>query len=151
MALAFAQPVSAGKPETLVLKELEEEFPLAPGCDGFVVIHRHVFDLRITTYFNEAGDPTREVIHFLERLGTYINSATEEVVSGPVTPLKIVIDFEEGTVAYIGRPFHVTMPGRGVVIHGTGIVIFGPDGEIIHEGGPHELLHGEVSACDLFE
>lgn len=146
---AFAQPVSAIKPETFSFP-FDETFPFE-FCDGFDVIHHHEGEVRVTTFFDNEGTPIRVQIKVLETLGTYTHSVTGETIDGPVTPVVVRIDLETGDTAVIGRPIHVTLPGQGSVIQDTGIVIFDSGGSIVFEGGPHGFLAGEDSFCDLFE
>ena len=58
-------------------------------------------------------------------------------------------DLVDGTRTVTGRSFLVTDPGRGVVIHDTGRVVFDAPFHVVFTAGPHDVLFGNVDqlAC----
>jgi hypothetical protein len=54
------------------------------------------------------------------------------------------------TVSVIGGIFRIVIPGQGIVAQDTGIITFDPaTGEVLFEGGPHEVFHGGIDYCAL--
>jgi hypothetical protein len=59
-----------------------------------------------------------------------------------------IVDLRTGRVKIVGGPIRMNRKGEGIVIHDSGIVVFDADGNLIFEGGPHELLHqGDKVFC----
>ena len=56
----------------------------------------------------------------------------------------------EETVTTIGSLYRITIPGQGIVAQDTGIITFDSvTGEVLFEGGPHEIFHGTADVCTL--
>ena len=76
---------------------------------------------------------------------------TFQIGDGPVIKLsyhQTFRDYFDGTVAQVGIPVKVTIDGKLFVID-AGNVVFGPDGEVIFEAGPHPVLHEGLDLCAL--
>jgi hypothetical protein len=123
--------------DTFVDEDLTEE------CgDGDVVVS---FDDRgIATTFFDASGPVAFTFHIS-------GSTTFQMGDGPVVKIsyhQTFHDYFDGTVSQIGIPVKVTVDGQ-VFLLDAGTVVFGPDGEILFEAGPHPVLHEGFDLCAL--
>jgi hypothetical protein len=140
--VAFAAPASAAPP----VKQQREVIPyeFAAPCEGFDILVSGVETIERTTYLDRDGDPVRVVSHdrFLE---TDTNS-----VSGTAVRLsgrqREEVDFVAGTRTVTGPVFKMTIPGRGVVIHDAGRVVFDAPFHVVFEAGTHDVLHGNIDS-----
>jgi hypothetical protein len=76
---------------------------------------------------------------------------TYQMGDGPVVKIsyhQTFHDYFDGTVSQIGIPVKATVDGQLFILD-AGKLIFGPDGEILFEAGPHPVLHGEFDLCAL--
>jgi len=76
---------------------------------------------------------------------------TYRIGDGPIVTLsyhQTFWDYLNGNVANIGVPVKVRIDGRLFSID-AGKVVFGPDGSILFEAGPHPELHDGHDLCDL--
>jgi hypothetical protein len=76
---------------------------------------------------------------------------TFQMGDGPVVKVsyhQTFHDYFDGTVSNIGIPVKVTVDGQ-LFIMDAGKVVFGPDGEIVFEAGPHPELHEGFDLCAL--
>jgi hypothetical protein len=76
---------------------------------------------------------------------------TFQMDGGPVVKIsyhQTFHDYLDGTVSQIGIPVKITVDGKLIVLD-AGKLIFGPDGEVIFEAGPHPVLHSGLDLCAL--
>ena len=143
MLLLALQPVTtvfAAKPEVFTFHN-EGSFTI--DCGSFLAVEEFVEDVRVMVFFNKAGDPVRVVTH-VNYTGIITNPETGRTLRDPGHH-KVVEDLENGTLAFIGLVYGITVPGEGIAVLDAGRVIF--DGEaieenVIFEAGPHQYLHG---------
>ncbi|HLF90596.1 MAG TPA: hypothetical protein VI451_16735, partial [Anaerolineales bacterium] len=116
---------------------------------SFLATEDFVEDVRVTTFFDNAGDPVRVQVH-VNFDGILTNSVTGQTLSDP-GHFTITYDLQEDTITYIGLVFGITIPGQGIAVLDAGKVVFqGEDVEenVIFEAGPHQFLHeGEALIC----
>jgi hypothetical protein len=102
---------------------------------------------RTITFADSDGNPVRQVLHdsFKE---TDTNSLTGKAVRG-TGRLTETLDLLTGTRTVVGKPFVMTEPGSGAVIHDAGRVVFDAPFHISFEAGRHDVLSGDVDqlAC----
>jgi hypothetical protein len=95
---------------------------------------------------------THLVVHVNSK-ATVTNLATGFAIEDPGTYMDIVHFDGQGnaeTVSTIGSIFRIVIPGQGIVAQDTGIITFDlATGEVLFEGGPHEVFHGEADLCAL--
>lgn len=76
---------------------------------------------------------------------------TFQMDGGPVVKIsyhQTFHDYFDGTVSQIGIPVKVTVDGKLLLLD-AGKLVFGPDGEIIFEAGPHPVFHNGFDLCAL--
>ena len=141
----FAGASSAGAvtPNQFSLQLEPFSFILAK-CDGFKVIESSQGPfLRITEFFNAEGDLTRVAFHESIPDDTYTNSVTATAFTDGAI-INIELDLTEGTVQEAGLIFKLTIPGGGSVLIEAGTVVYDFETEeILHIGGPHQVLDGD--------
>jgi hypothetical protein len=118
-----------------------DEF-LTEECGAEVTVS---FDDRVTikTFFS-ATEPRAFTFHITGR-------TTFQMEGGPlvkVTYHQTFFDYFDGTVAQIGIPVRVSIDGKPFLID-AGKVVFGPDGSVVFEAGPHPILHEGFDLCAL--
>ena len=135
--LTLPVAVSAAPPVVETFHD-EGSFAFAGPCpNGVTLLGAFTEDVRVTTFFDEAGTPVRAQIK-VDFVGVVTNPATGESVENP-SHQTIIVDLVEGTEAQVGLIFSVTVPGEGVVFHDVGRVVFDAAGNVII-AGPHDLL-----------
>jgi hypothetical protein len=113
-------------------------------CPGFAVDAEIDGSRRITTFVDGAGTPIKVVLH-VTAAGT---------LSNPLTGISLpddghftrTIDLVAGTTTFTGALRVDTAPGVGVVFRVVGKVVFGLDGSVQFEAGPHDDLDGNFGA-----
>ena len=118
------------------------------SCGSFQVLESVTATVRFTIFYNQAGNVTQAVFH-LRLVGTLSNSVTGKSVPEKEDRTETDTfatpgDVSTVTVTVTGQVITVTVPGSGLIVHDVGRVVFAPDGTLTFEGGPHQLLHGEV-------
>jgi hypothetical protein len=124
-------------------------------CGDFVVLAEYVTDARISTFFDQDGNPA--TLHVQVPIEfTITNTATGETLSDKHHYLRI-FDLAEGTHTFVGLLWSIAVPGKGVVVLDAGRFIADaytvPNvGEILWRAGPHDALDkGNLALCDAFE
>jgi hypothetical protein len=102
----------------------------------------------VETFYDAHGSPTKVVVHDSFR-ETDTNSVTGKTLAfaGNRTD---TVDLVTGIRTVSGRSFLVTDPGRGLVIHDAGHVIFDSPFHVSFASGPHhDPLFGDIDqlAC----
>lgn len=117
-------------------------FEFAGPCpNGVTLVTTFTEDVRVTTFFDKAGDPVRVQIT-VNYVGVVTNPETGQSVRD-VSHQTIIDDLVEGTITQVGLVFSATVPGVGVVFHDVGRVVFDAAGNVIFEAGPHDVLNTE--------
>jgi hypothetical protein len=141
-----ARPAAAAAPS---VQFFHDEFLLEPvaTCDGFVILSSGSVDVRVTTSYDQAGNPVRlQIFH----------SFTDSLLTNSVTGFSVpdrghdtaTIDLVTGETSIVGLTFQTTIPGQGTVAKTVGLIIFEPDGNVVIRG-PHEV-NGEVNYDAVF-
>jgi hypothetical protein len=147
--LAIASAAQATPPTHEDIGTIPYEFAVDCSPYGFAFENQVVGEeeVSIDTFFDAQGEPRRVVVHdsFLE---TDTNSVTGKTMRFSGNRVE-TFDLVAGTRTVVGRSFVVTDPGRGIVIHDTGRVVFDAPFHVSFEAGPHDVLHGDVDqlAC----
>jgi hypothetical protein len=147
--LALASPAHATPPTHEGPFTIPYEF--TPDCNPFgfnfenEVVGEEV--VSVNTFYDSQGTPARVVVHdsFVE---TDTNSVTGKTL--PFSGNRVeTFDLIAGTRTVVGRSAVMTDPGRGIVIHDTGRVVFSAPFHVSFEAGPHDVLNGDVDqlAC----
>ncbi len=136
--LALPGAVSAAPPVVETIYN-EGSFAFAGPCpNGVTLEETFTEDLRITTFFDDEGNPVR--VHIKVNFdGVVTNPETGQSVEDDAHTT-IMLDLVEGTETQVGLVFSATVPGVGVVFHDVGRVVFDADGNLIFEAGPHDVL-----------
>lgn len=144
LALASVTTVFAAKPDVETFHN-EGSF-VAADCGSFLALEDFVEDARVTTFFDQAGNPVRVQVH-VNFEGILTNTATGLTLRDP-GHFTIVFDLQEGTTTQVGLIFGITVPGEGIAVLDAGKIVFDEEGNVIFEGGPHQFLEGgEALIC----
>lgn len=144
--MASAMPVAAkGKP-VIFTQHFEATWEVW-DCGDFSVIADGYQDRWNKLFYDEDGTLTKVISHWQTRV-TLTNSVTGKSMNNDQDLIRI-LDYEEKTITVNGVPQRFTVPGEGIVVQGVGTVTLEfPGGDpdlIIHEGGYHPFLHGEIT------
>jgi hypothetical protein len=118
------------------------------SCGSFQVLQNGTFTIRFTVFYNQEGNRTQGIFHESE-VGTLSNSVTGTSVpffsyyTVTITFATPAV-FSTATFTYTGQLYTVTLPGSGLILHDVGKVVFDANGNITFEGGPHQVLHGDL-------
>lgn len=112
------------------------------SCPGFAVDLEIDVTRRITTFVDSAGNPIKIVAHVTSG-GTMSNAITGKSVPD-ASNFTVTTDLVTGTRTFTGAVRVDTAPGVGVVFQAVGRVVFGPDGSLLFEAGPHDDLDGNL-------
>jgi hypothetical protein len=124
--------VAAAIPPTVETQTVHRHFFFADACGTFSVIADFDAERRVTTFYDQDGNPIRRVIHG-EGTGTITNSVTGK--SLPVTFVRhITTDLLTGAVSSTGINSHVVVPGMGTVELGAGHEGIDDNGEPFADG-----------------
>jgi len=153
-AAALSLVATAGAvPPTTETFHFEDAFDI--DCGTFTLHEEFVTDIRVTTYYDNAGNPDRLIAH--ERFRGFIETPDGTLEADPGNIINFVDfagtpgDESDDTVRVAGMIFAITVPGHGIVAHDTGLIIFEPDGDVIIKG-PHEVFEQGLEAllCPVF-
>jgi hypothetical protein len=124
-------------------------------CGDFVLLPEYVTDAKITTFFDQDGNPS--TLHVQVPIEfTLTNTATGEILSDKHHYLRI-FDFKEGTHTFVGMLWSVTIPGKGVVVLDAGRFIVDAFtvgegyGNILWQAGPHDGFNEDFGVCEAFQ
>jgi hypothetical protein len=132
--LALPTAVSATAPVVETF-HTEGTFSFAGPCpNGVTLLYTIDEVVRVTTFFDRAGNPVREVIK-VDRAGEVTNPATGESIGNPAH-VTYFVDLVDGTETEVGLFITATVPGVGVVFHDVGRVVFDADGRRDLRGRP---------------
>ena len=118
-------------------------------CGTFVDAFDDFFNGFETIYFDQAGDPIRDVLN-LEHHSNDSNSLTGLVVHEH-GHFMVSFDLLTGTATVTGNQEIITRPGIGVVLQDVGRVVFDVNGDLVFFAGGifhSQELQGEQIFCD---
>lgn len=137
-ALLALPLLAAAAPPVVETFHDEGSSPFAGPCpNGVTLDNTFTEDVRVTTFFDNEGNPVRLQIT-VNYVGVVSNPETGESVENP-GHTTIIIDLVEGTEAQVGLVFKATVPGEGVVFHDVGRVFFDAAGNVT-VAGPHDVF-----------
>lgn len=140
MALLPVTTVFAAKPDVFTFHE-EGYFEI--DCGSFVAQEEFEQDVRVMVFYDQAGDPVRVEVHF-NYMGVVTNSVTGKTLRDP-GHYKTVENLQDGTLAFIGLVYGITVPGEGIAVLDAGKVVFlgetVPE-NVIFEAGSYDYLYG---------
>jgi hypothetical protein len=154
LMLALAALASAAEPETQTFHQ--EGTDVVANCGGFKVLTDFEEDVRVTTFFDSAGNPdyARVQEHFQD---FFYNSKTGEGFAETDT-LTAEFDLsrkgeisEREITSIIGLAYHVTVPGEGVVLLDAGNLLYDAKGHLVFEAGHHQILGSDADTEKLCE
>jgi len=147
--LAAASPAAANPPTHEDIGTIPYEFTV--DCSPFGLSFENqvqgVEELSVDTFYDSQG-VVRKVVYHDTFLETDTNSVSGKIMRFTGNRVD-TYDLVDGTRTVTGRSFLVTDPGRGVVIHDTGRVVFDAPFHVVFTAGPHDVLFGNVDqlAC----
>jgi len=147
--LAAASPAAANPPTHEDIGTIPYEFTV--DCSPFGLSFENqvqgVEELSVDTFYDSQGVVRKVVYHDTFR-ETDTNSVSGKIMRFTGNRVD-TYDLVDGTRTVTGRSFLVTDPGRGVVIHDTGRVVFDAPFHVVFTAGPHDVLFGNVDqlAC----
>lgn len=141
-SVAGASVAGAVPPERFT-EEFDDQFTDTESCD-FPIDLRFVGSIDFTLFFDRDGNLVR-VQGIGSDVGTATNPANGKTATGVDHWLQVE-RIESGEFAVLGLFFHLNFPGAGIVLIDAGNVTFDAEGNIIHLGGPHQVLEGDFSA-----
>ena len=138
--LALAGSASAAEPELETFHE--EGTDVVANCGDFKVLDDWLLDATVLTFFDSAGNPDYEKVHF-EFHDFFYNSETGKGFAETNTTVVLVDPASGIEVSGTGLSYHVTVPGEGVVLLDVGRLERNEEGEIVFVAGPHQVHLGE--------
>lgn len=142
VALSMSSGTAAAAAPNTVEVSFHSSNPNFLACPGFSVRAEIDVSRRVTTYVDSTGAPTRIVAHVTG------SGLLSDPLSGISVPDKshftVTTDLVAGTRTFDGAVRVDTAPGVGVVFQAVGKVVFGPDGSVLFEAGPHDDLDGNL-------
>lgn len=143
-------PVSTAVADKPQVETFPFEFTDVVDCGDFLAIDEFVGVDKVTTFFDNEGNPVGLQIHETVR-GTLTNSETGTSLSDRAD-FTIFMDFEEGTATGVGSFFRITRPGEGIVVANIGRLAFDGEGNVIFSAGLLQfLLEGETLFCEALD
>ena len=146
-------PVSTAVADKPVVEIFPFEITNVVDCVDFDAIDHFVGVDKVTTFFDNEGNPVGLQIHEKVR-GTLTNSVTGTSLSDRAD-FTIFVDFEEGTTTFVGTSFRITRPGEGIVVPIIGRAIFdgefGEDNLIFSAGLLPALFELETFLCEALD
>jgi hypothetical protein len=125
-AAATAATAGAVNPSVTEVN-VDRTFHFAAGtvCSFPVTIHNEGRN-RTTTYFDQAGNVTRTVIHLNSFTQSVTNDLTGETLSTPLAGPAIIEPNGDGTVTTTipGNDGRIVVPGQGFVYADLGLIVF---------------------------
>ena len=119
-------------PPTVQTVTVHRHFVFPDACGTFSVIADFHAERRVTTFYDQDGNPIKSVIH-AKIPGAITNSVTGK--SLPVFGERIITtDLVTGAVTSTGTAAHVVVPGMGTVNLGAGHAGIDADGEPFADG-----------------
>jgi hypothetical protein len=142
--VAFCVPLVAASSATAVPPQVTiiqfEPFTDTTLC-GFPIEVAFQGDVRVTVFFDQNGNPVREIDTFANFLVTFTHGTKTLTTKGPAHGIT-TFDAEGNIVSieFDGMSANVTLPGQGHVLLDAGRLVFDADGNIVAENGPHQVF-----------
>lgn len=155
LALATSAPAFADPPERIPIS-LDESWP-AVDCGDFELYRHLSVDGTITHFFDKGGLLALEKAR-VSILWTLTNSKDDRLLTNRTSYTR-TSDYEEGLHTYVGVLWHLTVPGRGVVVLDAGKIVvdyfpppIAPGYDIVWQAGHHELINADdwTVLCEAF-
>ena len=145
VTLVTAMGAAAAEPQRQVVV-LDRFIPAQTVCDGFVIDGAFHLVREITTFTNDAGTPTRQIVHVTFD-GVHTNATTGEAVTSSGVRV-FHSDLSSGTTFTTASNTIIHNPGAGTITLGTGLIEFGPGGVLLDYHGPTDGAEYQA-LCDL--
>jgi hypothetical protein len=114
--LLLAIPVAAAPPVVETGTFEDDYVPWDPSpCPGIVVRDHEVGTYRLTTFFDNTGNPVR-FQWYIEGFDNLYNPANPDVVLSGHFVHNVQFDARAGAESHTGIPIHITAPGYGTVM-----------------------------------
>jgi hypothetical protein len=151
-AMVLAEPAAATTKVTTVM-HVDDTF-VASGVCSFDITFHAFGSFKESDYFDDSGLLVKTILT-PRGLFTVTTSAKGTTLTMQAQNFQEVFTYNpDGSVksdTLHGIVWRFTIPGGGVVLLDAGRVTFDSEGEVLFEGGPHQLLHGDVDAfCAAF-
>jgi hypothetical protein len=134
LALVVVAAASAGQRSSQTF-QFADPFSGSYDCGSFTATFSGHDDGRVTTWFDAAGDPIKQIGH-IQSWETDVNASTGKSIN-VTTDLTVHMDFVAGTVTITGKRNLSTVPGQGVVVQHVGRAVVGPDGQPVSLSGKY--------------
>jgi hypothetical protein len=134
LALIVVAAASAG-PRSSQTFSFADPFSSSYDCGSFPATYSGHDDGRVTTWFDAAGNPIKQIGH-IQSWETDVNALTGKSIY-VTTSLTVHMDFVADTVTITGKRNLSTVPGQGVVVQHVGRVVLGQDGTPISLSGKY--------------
>ena len=112
-------------------------------CPGFLATNAGVASGWETFYYSD-GTPSRSVVH-IALTGSITNTSTGKALSNEAN-FTMTTDLLTGQSSIAGGALHVVSKGQGIVVLDVGIIRIDGNGNIVFEGGRHDLANGAAEA-----
>jgi len=153
LVLAGSASADNFPPDTQRFVDDEVQTFVFADCGAFEVRSDYTIEGAITTFYDSSGNPDYYKMHLIFHDFFYSTENPEEGFA-ETNVERLVVDASSDTeVKVSGLQYHVTLPSVGLVIVGAGTLRFDTEtGEVVFEGGPHQLESGETDElCAAFE
>jgi hypothetical protein len=156
LAVAAFVPALAVPPDRVPIS-LDEDWP-AIDCGDFELYRHILVEGMVTTFYDKDDVRTLEKA-YVSILWTLTNSKDDRVLTNKTNYVR-TSDYEEGLHTYVGVLWHLTVPGRGVVVLDAGRIIvdyypppIAPGYDVVWQAGHHELINADdwTVLCQAFE
>ena len=123
-------------------------------CGSFQVLADFTVVIPYTDHYNKQGELIFTDYRLFSSDVTYYNSTDPSisVIEKGRDPEIARWNWEDGTIADMGKFFKITLPGQGVIYQMAGRLLIDIDtGEIFFSAGPKDFVEGNVAAlCAAF-
>jgi hypothetical protein len=116
-----------------------DEGSFTVDCGSFVARGDWTVNMRVTAYFDAAGNQTKTINH-IDWNNVYTNLNTGLTVKDPATFVQIA-NIDGYMTA--GETWRLIVPGHGIVVQEVGYISFDNDHNVTFVGGPHEVTFGD--------
>ena len=147
--LMLVAVASANPPTITKLRQLPAVYTLTPadtGCPFDVQVNGYD-NVVIQDFYDKAGNLTKEVFHD-DFVGT---ESANGVTLDSSEHATITENYVDGTETWTGQPLKLSTPHGGTVTLDAGKLVYGPDGSIVVDHGPHPYAEGDTADyCGAF-
>jgi len=132
LVLLVLAPVTSALASGPTIETFHEEGTQRLDCGSFVASGPYQQDGRVTTFYDEAGNPIRDSV-FIQFTGTLTNPLNSKTLTD-TDSFTIFFDLQEGTVTGVGLTFHMKIPGHGIAVLDAGKIFVDEDGNVTLAG-----------------